>query len=305
MASPTPFDLPPWGVMDESLQQAIDDDPFPRDWNAAPTEWATWLEAVTKQLGASLWPPYQPAVWDTPQIRQLVDRDFELLDRLHPALDAPIDALKPTNVTHRAFFFEEDPDDGVWGRGYSRYDATLSPSIREWIVELIDIGLKNKASTVDLQLKRVMQRPRAWQVAMLQQRTGYRYQMAVSAYTPSLISGHCFQSVMACANAFATLATQLPGKSLAVFQQFTVDIGDRRVLAGVHYPSDNLASWFTALKLIPFVFDVGLEKAVREFVWGAVIQRSRVFAAIRKDIDTYGDDSPYASIVRALAVAAA
>jgi hypothetical protein len=86
-------------------------------------------------------------------------------------------------------------------------------------------------------------------------------------------------------------------------QQFTVDIGDRRVFAGVHYPSDNLSSWYTALKLLPHVIDPSALASVRKFLWEAISLKSIVFAEIMRHINSH-DRSPYRAAVAAIEKAA-
>jgi len=88
--------------------------------------------------------------------------------------------------------------------------------------------------------------------------------------------------------------------SVDKLRQFTVDIGDRRVFAGVHYPSDNLSSWYTALKLIPHVFTEPTDAWVRDFLWKAIDLRSIVFGAIKNHIAAHPNDSPYRDAVAAI-----
>jgi len=92
----------------------------------------------------------------------------------------------------------------------------------------------------------------------------------------------------------------LGATSAKVLQQFTVDVGDRRVFAGVHYPSDNLASWFTALNLVPRVFDEEVAPDIKAFLWEAINSRSIVFDAIKKHIVANPGTSPYEKVVEVM-----
>jgi hypothetical protein len=56
--------------------------------------------------------------------------------------------------------------------------------------------------------------------------------------------------------------------------QFGVDIGDRRVFAGVHYPSDNMASWIMALRLVK---EEVPDQRVFRFLANAITTRSLVY----------------------------
>ena len=60
------------------------------------------------------------------------------------------------------------------------------------------------------------------------------------------------------------------------YGQYAVDFGDRRVFAGVHYPSDNLASWVAVLRLIPWVFSQNGGFLV-DFIRTAIIEQSAVY----------------------------
>jgi len=71
---------------------------------------------------------------------------------------------------------------------------------------------------------------------------------------PSLISGHSIQGILL---SRMVLEFWLQNNEIEKFDkndiqikslaQYAVNFGDRRVFAGVHYPSDNNASWFVAL----------------------------------------------------------
>ena len=125
---------------------------------------------------------------------------------------------------------------------------------------------------------------------------------AKSAFTPSIMSGHSLQGLYAAPAAYLDQQQQidvLPGarRSLA---QFGVDFGDRRVFAGVHYPSDNLASWFIALKLAPPCFGAQGPSA-RAFMIDA-IRQSRVHATLLQVAAT-NPGSPYAPLMQWLGAA--
>ena len=105
---------------------------------------------------------------------------------------------------------------------------------------LLQLGLHRKVGTFALQIKERLQRPRAYQVALIQGRAGFLHRPAATADTPSMCSGHCLQGSLAGCRVFDSDARRMTNRSIEILQQFTVDIGDRRVFAGVHYPSDNL-----------------------------------------------------------------
>jgi hypothetical protein len=64
--------------------------------------------------------------------------------------------------------------------------------------------------------------------------------------------------------------------------QYAVDFGDRRVMAGVHYPSDNLGSWLLALDLIPRVCSPDTGAEVKRRIWTAISARSVIFRILKR-----------------------
>ena len=100
-----------------------------------------------------------------------------------------------------------------------------------------------------------------------------------------MISGHALEGVMAGCAVFAGLETSLTPDAMRALQQWTVDIGDRRVMAGVHYPTDSFASWIVALDMADRVFPGGSVKSVRRFLAAAIRERSHVYAYMKERID--------------------
>jgi hypothetical protein len=106
-------------------------------------------------------------------------------------------------------------------------------------------------------------------------------QASRSAITPAMISGHCIQGTLALAQVQLALGEVLQATSGLTddMQRFLIDTGDRRVFAGLHYPSDNLGSWFTALSLCQHVFgDRAAE--IRSHLWHAITTHSSVYEAM-------------------------
>ena len=68
-------------------------------------------------------------------------------------------------------------------------------------------------------------------------------------------------------------------------ERLITDVGDRRVYAGVHYPSDNLASWLVLTRLLEYYADT---TQLRPIFWKA-LQRSEVFHAISKHVKEHSD----------------
>jgi len=291
--------------MDEALLADMESTPVPPDWRPHPPldspTYMQWREATIRQIATTLWPIYDAdeSAWDSRAVADLFDADFSLLASLHSQLGLPIRGWFSTAVTHSDMFAEEDDGKIGFGHDYSRYDPTLVPLARDQFRSVLQAGYLNKVGTIPLQFKQVFQRPRPWQVAFIQGRSTYQYRFAASADTPSLVSGHCLQGSLGVCNVFAELGDTMSATSIEVLKQFMVDIGDRRVFAGVHYPSDSLSSWFTASELIPRVFVPSRVSAVKKLLRDAINDKSAVYAAIREHVASH-HDSPYGAIVAAI-----
>jgi hypothetical protein len=296
--------LSPWGRMEQKLETLISTAEVPIDWkpadgsNVTGKKWRKWRDGLVSVIDTMLWPVYQKggASWSTPHVAKLFDADFALLLRLGEDLILPIDGFYPSRKVHNDFFKEEDDANIEFGTSYEQYDPTWPAHCLKGLTSVLIAGMADKVGTLDLQLKQVFQRPRAYQVALLQGRGDFAYRWARTGNTPSLVSGHCLQASLAGCTAYIAYRDEISADSIDVLRQFTVDVGDRRVFAGVHYPSDNLASWYVALNLAPLVFDGEHGIAARHFLWSAISRKSKVFAAINAQVAA-DPGSPYKKIV--------
>ena len=292
----TEFRLPPWGKLDEGLIEPGSENKSPAHWQDL-MDYTTWRAGVIDVIDRLLWPQFdRRATWESPEVRRLNDVDFVLLHLLHANFRAEISVAHETTVRHAEFFKEEDRDGVAFGAGYERYDPKVPYEARDGIRDVVLEALRDKAGGVSGQLKSVFQRPRAYQLALLQNRK-FGHLSAHTANTPALISGHCFQGAITGCNLYLHVRKYHASPlQLEVLKQFTVDIGDRRVFAGVHYPSDNLSSWFTALALVPHVFPSDVVSDVRRFLWSAISNKSVVYKAMR-DWKCKDAGSPYAAML--------
>jgi hypothetical protein len=288
----------PWGWMPSSMQIRVGmEPPFTRfraanGWPGNTDEWQKWLEDVANAMKEFLWPRWdtQSRTWDgdVRAAKELTVADLELMQVLRPRLDAPIGA---GGTAHRRLFLEEDKGPPTW-KGLLEYLPAASGNLQQQFDGLLIEGGMQLAEPAILQLKMRMQRPRPYQTSFLLGTDVFPYDVAVTAVTPSLVSGNCLQGMMALANVvvrseFRT-GEPLSSEVLLALQRFFVDGGDRRVYAGVHYPSDNLSSWFAALRLCRrLAFDNPDDQELRrkqrqrarEVLW-AGIQQSPVFNAM-------------------------
>lgn len=284
--------LPPWGVLSSAIQFSMGLHPVPDAWEVSlpstsrRTSFEEWRDGVVEELAAMLWPTYDASrqCWSREPDPKLIESDFEILAHLHGHLERTIkgsgtcsDTFGEHACIHRTFFDEED--DCPLGLRYERYDPDLPERFRKGMPDLLSSGIGRTVGTLHYQLKQRFQRPRSYQVALLEQRQ-LDYIWAKSGGTPSFVSGHCLQGSMGGCAVFAQFDGSVSEASVEIFKQFTVDIGDRRVFAGVHYPSDNMASWYTALKLIPHVFDPSVAWKMQVFLYDAIRSKSDVYGAM-------------------------
>lgn len=299
--------LPPWGIMAANHESLRKSAVVPIHWKptdgSSPTmqKWNAWLARLIDVIDSTLWPVYKPdrASWCSASVARLFEADFQLLAQLHWNLRLPIDARYPTKLVHNDLYAEEDDPHKEFGSAYERYDPTVPAFVLDGIISVLIAGMAGKVGSLDLQLMAIFQRPRPYQVSFIQNRQDFNYVSARTGSTPSLVNGHALHALIAGCTAFIAYAEHLSPRSVEVLQQFSVDVGDRRVFAGVNYPSDNLASWFVALNLIPYVFAGEQSEAAKRFLWSAISSKSKVFAATSAYKDAEGN-SAYTKILEEL-----
>lgn len=283
----------------------------PRDWRGTEP-WPQWRGKVVDLIAQALWPRYDRATgWQgaaTTRMLDLTRADFTLLQALRPVhqQQTPIG----TGTTPHAVLMElEDDGDVTDDNGVVLKDRSLDKTLRLYLTGLADPaavdhlaktfirGLYFKSGSVDLQLKRSFQRPRAYQMAYLMGEDWFTHNHAKSAVSPALISGHCFQGALGGVAAHYNSQTlNLPAAATTALQRHTVDVGDRRVFAGVHYPSDNISSWITALLIAPLVCPDG---SGGSWLWQSVATHSAVYKALSAAI-LADPSSPFTGSMRLL-----
>jgi hypothetical protein len=180
---------------------------------------------------------------------------------------------------HFTFFKEEDP--GKIFQSYSLYDGTLDTKLPPVFADAFFAGLKTKCSSTQLQYKVRFQRPRAYQMALLLHRPNFNHEEGISSMTPSMISGHCFQGMIGVGAVMERIlesGMSFSDDSWQALRQYAVDIGDRRVMAGVHYPSDNLGSWIVLMRLSNRVFR---DKRVKQYLWQGIEEQSLIYDLVK------------------------
>lgn len=263
------------------------------------SEWSAYLFDEVCLIGEFLWPLFDKdaMTWRgaaVAQMEPLTLADLRLMASLRSMLRAaPKVAGKELDSTHVAMFEQEDE---------TPPGAALFPSLDPYLPKLpadtlsaLKTAIKKMSGELGpgpLRFKEFFQRPRPYQVAFNLNRK-FDYEFGHSAVSPALPSGHCMQGLVRHAAAYLSQWQALGqfNGALRAFQQHAVDYGDRRVYAGVHYPSDNIASWYLSLRLCDCLFGHAGQFA-KDFMKNAVKQ-STVFDAIKEQV-AKDSASPYA-----------
>lgn len=317
----------PWGQMRRSQLDLIIPPRVPTDFRLRVSEdpkdregvWTGWRTATLGEIKEILWPEYKPESqeWEGASIAMmepLTIADHEVMAKIQSdqgGLEFERPVRSPVRSAaapiQRDLFVLEDKE--RFGEAYSHYDKTLP---QELSVETIN-GLRNQAmlskvSSVSSQFKFFLQRPRPYQTAVTLQRADFKYLFAESADTPSMCSGHCLQGILAVGGILERILTdnafeqvRASPHSLTALCQWAVDLGDRRVMAGVHYPSDNLASWLIFLRLADRVY---FHQDVKLMLWNAIKSQSYVYSQIEKASSQAKSKHPYQDALNKLKEAA-
>jgi hypothetical protein len=288
------FQFPPYGRFAREYQDTV------HAGSLAPPSWRPALAAVEREasflewrnetislINDFLWPQWDVASssWlngNHSDMMTLTLADFKLFSEIEHSgvfYDQPVSPVGAASIpSHREYF--EDEDTGQFANRYHFYDTTLPSGRLAKIVPDFKEILKKKTGSVSIQIKQLLQRPRAYQIAEMLGR-GHKYELATTSMTSSMSSGHCFEGCLVAVGIFETwlLETVKPTcDQTRALGQFGVDVGDRRVFAGVHYPSDNLASWIMSLRLVG---EVSADVRIRQFLANAITNQSYIFRLLK------------------------
>ncbi len=305
----TSIQLPPYGIMDNDYlrnlgsKQLIGSPAEPMvppdfrlldgcDESQREKCWVEWRENTLSEIKDVLWPVWNSKTrgWEGGAAKTMVKLtrvDLSILHSLRvgsslPLRAAPASKLRALNCpTHSAFFQEEDQ--GKIFASYAMYDRKLDARYPAIFSDVFFAGLASKCSSTQLQFKRQFQRPRAYQAAFLLGEYEFNLEEAISSMTPSMVSGHSLQGLIgvgAVMEHICESGIDFSDDSWLALSQYAVDIGDRRVMAGVHYPSDNLGSWIVLMRLANRVFDS--TGKIKKRLWHAISECSLIYRLIQK-----------------------
>lgn len=303
----TNFFFSPYGVLPgEYKDKGLNDETVMKHWRPADTEadritsFQSWQQSLLDQIAQKIWPIYDPRTdsWMGSAVQtataltgfelQVMIQEFITPNR---TLDAhPNSALSNQKIENHLAHYQYE-DEKAPGYNFRQYDRTLNDSEEKLLLHQMLSAVTSNSLGVGEKIaghfwfKSQLQRPRPLHAALrLNLEENFVSELSSRGQHPSIVSGHCLQGIMMCCSVLENWRLNDPNldtnrvESLA---QYMVDVGDRRVFAGVHYPSDNIASWAVALSLIPEVFDEANE--IADFVRNAIVEKSIVFEVIARN----------------------
>jgi len=294
--------LPPWGDLDTGGKSTLASTALPLHWSfelddtERERQFVRWWFHTLRSITRHLWPRYdrERRAWAGESVRfmtKLTEADLHLMLQIqHPHRGGrqfekpPTSGLRPPGtVTHRHLFRLEDQNDGAnMFDNYGVYNRNVDSTTLAAISNLCWAGDDTKQTPVAYLFKRVLERPRPMQMALRFGHHNFNYENATSSLTPSMCSGHCIQSLLSVGTVIERFLGDglLTADLISTLPQWAVDIGDRRVLAGVHYPTDSLCSWVIFLQMADFVYDQPHAIEVKRLLGDAITTKSYIYQKI-------------------------
>lgn len=247
--------LPRYGCMNSDQAEAETDPTyeipleFCKGETAREKKWDAWVQSQAVLLEKCFGPFWGAQDWSrkwAPLTR--VDLGILIDLRTQKYWTQVIDATPPVATKHSQLF--NDEDDGLSEKTVVKYCPAGSFRWNDLslLLSTKDQMLRDYMGTIHITLKRKFQRPRPHQAAAILLTVAdakkIQFEGARSGATPAFISGHAFENGLSYLGVLRALKTSgASAPALGACAHMITDIGDRRVFAGVHYPSDSLASW--------------------------------------------------------------
>ncbi len=296
--------LPPYGVLSNEYKAVLSSEPM-SDWHGTADQYRKFIRKMRRDIKASIWPAYdrRRGKWKgaaksfaeaaTKAELQICIERFQKPRVLDELPQACASLPKPFRQNHLWHFRVED---GLEHEApYLKMLASKSP-VSNFM--FYDPGYDPAAFTAFFlgearrkihglfDFKPYFARPRPHQTAMIFGLDKFQTRIAKtgrhSGLHPALISGHCVQGLLlSCLVYEHWLDTDTVDASrVRQLASYAVDFGDRRVFAGVHYPTDNIASWVLALRMIPRAYRHA--DTILRFALDAITTHSIVYATVRE-----------------------
>src|SRR5579872_2736275 len=170
--------FPPYGQFSRMYEDAVTPGSLaPPAWrpNLPPLErestFLKWRQDTVHLITHVLWPQWDASShkWLNPDHHRMTDltmADFDVyadIEKSQIFEKTPVSPVGAASIpTHREYFLDEDG--AQFGARYYFYDSTLpSEQLSNFLPDLKS-ALKNKAGSISVQIKQLIQRPRAYQV---------------------------------------------------------------------------------------------------------------------------------------------
>jgi PAP2 superfamily len=305
-----PSHWPHYGYFDPSLIDIIGRGA--QGWRKTQVDYEEWRTDITKLLEQSLWPTGFLPIDNSHPATQLTLTDLRLLRVIQLGHGyPPRRAFESTlfrmedSATRYAVLPDEPPAAGkVTSCSLGEIYVLSNPNSAFAEIEATTRAAKfeeykngYKVAPIQFELKRAFQRPRPKCAAYHADKvlhtnfSDVKFYGSHTAHHPSFISGHALQGILYFAYAFWRDETLLRSEVQAL-STYAALVGDRRVMAGLHYPSDSLASWIVALKLLPEVLVPSFKEPAMRFSKMA-IKNSLVYKTLDENVNSANGGSPY------------
>lgn len=308
------MNLPPYGSPPKQISMPV---PYKRmeDWSGSDSEWRAFYDTMVSDIKTHIWPVWNTSTlsWDgdAAQFAQAATKAENALCIQHIQKANVLQQLPHTPQYQgphapKSHYWHYSVEDAIGSFGAGSkfeikvqsfpirnvvyYDDQIVP---EDMDQFFPKMFRRKYEGI-YRTKLEFRRPRPQQTAFIFGQEDFVWQQARSnVHTgnhPALISGHCAQGLLLmCTLVDELLQTGTPASDIRLdaYAQYAVDFGDRRVFAGVHYPTDNLSSWVMVLRLIPWVFPKHGD-FLQSFIREAIMTKSTVY----KLMDQHFGDHP-------------
>lgn len=299
--------LPPYGLFSVGLRQYAADPTIMSDWRPGIpeedrlTSFHDWRNDILRRLSDSIWPSFdraqkkwigQASQWSEAATK----RELELVAKHFQGANAQINKMPTLSKSpefghsHLEQFRVEDNPDQPAAINLRDYVSDLSEAQFHLARSVVDDAYESNKLPGLFWFKNEFTRPRPYQTAHIYSLYNFENYPALSARHSSFYSGHCLEGIIISATIFdlwQSDSASYSNEQIEALSRFAVDFGDRRVFAGVHYPSDNVGSWVIALNLIPNIFKNSAP--VLQFVKNAITNYSVVFNLIDMNYRTEND----------------
>ena len=301
--------LPPYGVLSNEYKAVLSSEPM-SDWHGTAGQYRKFIRKFSRDVANQIWPAYdrRRGKWKGKSRRfaeaatkaelQICIEQFQQADVLEAVPGACESLPEPFRQNHLWHFRVEDglqhqtPHLSALASrspvsNFMFYDPGYDPAA----FTAVFLGQARRKIHGLFDFKPYFARPRPYQTAMIFGLSRFQTRIAEigrhTGFHPSLISGHCVQGVLLSCLVLEHWidSGKVDARSVEQLAHYSVDFGDRRVLAGVHYPTDNIASWVLALRMIPRAYRHADQ--ILRFAVDAITSKSIVYKTIRASFNDH------------------